>query len=277
VALAVERLALGSLRIVLVLTVLAALTDTVLATLDGTDVAALLAGTAMAGLALTGVLWPRRAAALLRPRGRIVLTAALFSLLGVLQPGVQSGYGDVEMAIGCLAAVLASPGWVAACVAVLAAGAVLDPVASGGHSLAWTLAGAGGNTLTGELAGLCASAGLTLGAIRALRRTITGAPVSLAAVRYGGPSLTPQLAAAAGMPAGLLGRADPVALVAPLSAAERRVLGLLADGLAPKQAAHQLGVALATVRSQIAAAKRKTGARTLEQLVGIYAEGNSDG
>lgn len=89
-------------------------------------------------------------------------------------------------------------------------------------------------------------------------------------VHHGGPSLASQLAAAAaGAPARLLARADPRALIAPLSAAERRVLGLLADGLAPKQAAHVLGVKLATVRSQIAAAKRKTGARTVEQLVGI--------
>jgi DNA-binding CsgD family transcriptional regulator len=238
----------------------------------------LLCGVMIAGLALAGVLHPRRAAAVLRPRGRIVLLAGLFVGLGALEPGVQSGFGDVEMAIGCLAAVLASPGWVAACVAVLAAGAILDPAAVGGHSLAWTLAGAGGNTLAGELAGLCASAALTLGAIWALRRTITGAPESLAAVDHGGASLTPTLAAAAGgVPVGLLARANPAALIAALSAAERRVLGLLTEGFAPKQAAHLLGLRLPTVRSQIASAKRKTGARTLEQLVGLYAEVDGDG
>jgi DNA-binding CsgD family transcriptional regulator len=273
VAVAVERLAVGSLRIVLVLIVLAALADTVLAVLDHVDVPLLLAGAAMTGVALAGVVWPRRTASLLRPRGRVVLVAALFSLLGVLVPGVYSGYGDVEMTVGCLAAVLASPGWVAGCVAVLATGAILDPVAAGGHSLA----GAGGGTLAGEMAGVCASAALTLGAIRALRRSIVTAPESLVAVRHGGRSLTPQLVAAATMtPAGLLARADPVALVVPLSVAERRVLGLLADGLAPKQAAHHLDLALTTVRSQIASAKRKTGARTLEQLVGLYAEANVD-
>jgi hypothetical protein len=55
-ALAVERLALGSLRIVLVLTVLSALSDTVLAALDRADVPLLLAGAAIADLALAGVL-----------------------------------------------------------------------------------------------------------------------------------------------------------------------------------------------------------------------------
>ena len=38
-------------------------------------------------------------------------------------------------------------------------------------------------------------------------------------------------------------------------------------GRVPKQAAHDLSIALATVRSRIASAKRKTGARTLDQLV----------
>jgi DNA-binding CsgD family transcriptional regulator len=56
-----------------------------------------------------------------------------------------------------------------------------------------------------------------------------------------------------------------------LTRSERRVLGLLAQGLAPKQAAWELHVAISTVRSHIAAAKRKTGARTLQQLVGEFA------
>ena len=61
-------------------------------------------------------------------------------------------------------------------------------------------------------------------------------------------------------------------MIAPLTEAECKVLGLLRDGLVPKQAALDLSVTLATVRSHIAAAKRKTGARTIEQLVGIYAQ-----
>lgn len=276
-ALAIERLGLRALQIALVLALLSALTDTVLAALGGAGAALLLAGAAMAGLALAGALRPQRAAALLRPRGRIVILAVLFGLLDLLGPGTHGSYGDVEMSIGCLAAVLASPGWVAVSVAVLAGGAILDPLLAGHHSLAGALPSASGNTLAGELAGLFACTALTLGAIGALRRTITGAPARLSDEARE-PSLTPQLgAAAAGVPAGLLGRADPDALAASLSGAERRVLALLAQGLAPKQAARRLGVKLPTVRSQIAAAKRKTGARTLEQLVGIYAEAGGGG
>jgi len=60
--------------------------------------------------------------------------------------------------------------------------------------------------------------------------------------------------------------------LARLTRCERRVLELLAQGLAPKQAAWHLHVAITTVRSHIAAAKRKTGARTLHQLVGMFVD-----
>ena len=56
-----------------------------------------------------------------------------------------------------------------------------------------------------------------------------------------------------------------------LTSSERRVLTLLAQGLAPKQAAWELHVAISTVRSHIASAKRKSGARTLQQMVGAFA------
>jgi DNA-binding NarL/FixJ family response regulator len=66
--------------------------------------------------------------------------------------------------------------------------------------------------------------------------------------------------------------ADPRALLASLTDAELRVATLLADGLAAKQIAVELAVGLSTVRTRIASAKRKTGARTLEQLAGIVAQ-----
>lgn len=57
--------------------------------------------------------------------------------------------------------------------------------------------------------------------------------------------------------------------VGDLTAAERQIVELLADGRSPKQAALDLHVSLATVRSWISAAKRKTGARTLPELVAL--------
>jgi len=64
----------------------------------------------------------------------------------------------------------------------------------------------------------------------------------------------------------LLTRASRTAL----SPAELKVVALLASGRAPKQAAAELDVAVSTVRSHLKAAKRKTHARTLTELVGIF-------
>lgn len=55
-----------------------------------------------------------------------------------------------------------------------------------------------------------------------------------------------------------------------LSPSELRVVELLAAGDAPKEIAVDLGIALATVRTHLKRAKRKTGARTLSELVGAY-------
>jgi len=56
----------------------------------------------------------------------------------------------------------------------------------------------------------------------------------------------------------------------PLSPAELRVVTLLAGGRAPKQVAADLKIAVPTVRSHLKAAKRKTHARTLSELVGLF-------
>ena len=67
---------------------------------------------------------------------------------------------------------------------------------------------------------------------------------------------------------------EPLALPAPrrqaLTPAELRVVGLLVAGRMPKQIAADLKVTVATVRSHLKAAKRKTGARTLDELVGLH-------
>jgi DNA-binding CsgD family transcriptional regulator len=102
---------------------------------------------------------------------------------------------------------------------------------------------------------------------------VARAPQTLHDARRGASrAITPALARALDGPVALLEAPDPGARLAALTPAEVAVLELLAAGQAPKQAARKLSVSLATVRSHIAAGKRKTGARTLEQLVGIYAE-----
>jgi DNA-binding CsgD family transcriptional regulator len=58
---------------------------------------------------------------------------------------------------------------------------------------------------------------------------------------------------------------------APLTPAEITVVEALAAGLAPKVIARELGVAIATVRSHLANARRKTGTHTLPELAALTA------
>jgi DNA-binding CsgD family transcriptional regulator len=141
-----------------------------------------------------------------------------------------------------------------------------------GSSFAW-MVGDDRDAVFGQLVNLAANAGAGLLMIALLRRFLADAPRLVGAVRAGADSLTPQLAlAAGGRPVRLLPAVDPRTLIATLTPAECAVVGLLASGRVPKQAARDLSIALATVRSRIAAAKRKTGARTTEHLVALYAE-----
>ena len=116
---------------------------------------------------------------------------------------------------------------------------------------------------------LVANAAAVLVLVVLLRRFIARLPTSLAAARAGAPAVTEHLAALVrAEPIALLPRPDAASVIAPLTGAERRVLALLIDGLVPKQAALELSVTLPTVRSHIAAAKRRTGARTRSSLDG---------
>jgi DNA-binding CsgD family transcriptional regulator len=135
------------------------------------------------------------------------------------------------------------------------------------------VSGSGDVEITTQLVDLAANAALALVLVRIVSRYFARAPARLAEARAGAPTLTPQLALAMGAPPPPpLARAAAGDLTRSLSEAECRVLALLAGGRAPKQAAAELCVSLSTVRSQLASAKRKTGARTLEQLVALFAE-----
>ena len=274
IAAATEDVAHTSLRVGLALMAIASASDAALATASHVSAATLLEGVAVSLLAICGVARPRAAAALLRPQGRVALLAAVFAVVGAVDTSLQDHYAETTVVVVWIAAIVSSPRWIAAAVGVSVLGVFVD-YAAAGHSLNWMFSGRGQDAVANQVVDLCANAALVLAAISLLRRSIAMAPIALASARGGGESLTPALAAVVrGESAGLLKRADPRALIDELSAAEQQVLTLLAAGSAPKQAAFELGVAMATVRSHIAAAKRKTGARTLEQLVGLYAEAN---
>lgn len=218
------------------------------------------------------------AASLLRPRGAMWLVVALFCALGAVEHALQPSFSNVLLALVWIAAVVSSIPSVIVTVLIAWAGYTVDLVLEPGAVRA-----ANGSLLSqgvGELVILIISAGLTAAAVTILRHTLADAPARLANARSGavdGRGL-PELAAAVRRESrALLERGDSAAIIAGLSGRERAVVELLVRGLTPKQIAGRSFVTMATVRSQIASAKRKTGARTLDQLVGLYAEGTRDG
>jgi len=214
---------------------------------------------------------------LLCPRGAVWIVVVLFCALGTIEHRLQLSLSNVLIALACISAVVGSTSSVLLTVLIAWGGYTLDIMAEGG-----ALRAENGSLLSqavGELVILVISAGLTAVAIRILRATLAGAPARLARARSGnGEPPEPRLLAAAvrSQPLALLGRGDPTAILACLSTRERAVLEFLAQGLTPKQIAGRSFLALATVRSRIASAKRKTGARTLDQLVGLYVEATHD-
>jgi DNA-binding CsgD family transcriptional regulator len=273
IAQAVGELGTGALRLVFAVAVALAATNASLAVLEPGAAYRVPEGIAFLGLAVAGLRAPAGAARVLRPRGRIALVVMTLAILIAVDATDQRTITIVAYPAIAMAAVVASRGWVIICVAVSVVGYILGFMLKD-HSLTWVLTGPGEDGFANELVDLSLWAAVLLCAITTLRRCLLHAPARLEGTRSGGESLTPELAAAVrAVPVGLLERADPAAVIVPLTQAERSVLELLAGGLAPKQAARELGVRLPTVRTHIASAKRKTGARTLEQLVGLFVEG----
>jgi DNA-binding CsgD family transcriptional regulator len=268
---AAERLAVASLRIGMGLMVAAATTDWLFAGIAGAGFATMLEGAVLTALAIAGVVRPDVVARVLSPGARVLVPALAFAAVGAVDFGLQTYYAEVAPAIVWIAVIISAPRWIVLCVLVSAAGYVGD-LSLQGHSTTWLLNGPGQNLVANQVVDLVANAGVVWLLVHVLRTFIAAAPASVLTVRRGGTSLTPQLALAAATDVALLHRADPRALTATLTAAERRVLAALAAGRTAKQVAWDQSVALPTVRTHIASAKRKTGARTIEQLVALVAE-----
>ena len=256
----------------LALAVVIAATDCVFALVAGAGALAAAQGIVLVALGIAGMVRIDVAVRLLRPRGRVVALGGVYGAVGILDAGLYEHFGGVAGAIVFISALVCSARGVALCCCVCGIGYVCS-LAVHGSSLAWMI-GDGRYVIAGQLINFAGNGAVGLLMIALLRRFLASAPQRLAAVRAGGASLTPQLASAAsGRHLGLLPAADPGALIAPLTTVEREVVALLAAGRVPKQAANDLSIALATARSRIASAKRKTGARTLDQLVAMYVEG----
>jgi len=273
---AAEQLAIASLRIGLGLMVAAAATDWLFAGVAGAGFTTMLEGAALTAVAVAGVARPDVVRRLLGPGARVLVPALAFAAVGAINFGLQTYYAEVAPAIVWIAVIISSLRWVVLCVIVSAAGYVGDLVLQG-HSTNWMISGPGQNLVANQVVDLVANAAVVWLLVYVLRSFIATAHSSVLAVRNGGPSLTQQLALAAAADAPMLGRADPLAVTAGLTRAERRVLAALATGRTPKQVAWDQSVALPTIRTHIASAKRKTGARTIEQLVALFAESSIDG
>jgi DNA-binding CsgD family transcriptional regulator len=269
---AVAQLALRALRIALYVTAAAALAG-LIATLAALPTAPwrVSEGVAIAAAAWLGARSPEVAAAILRKRTGLGATIVLLGLLIAFDGAGESPYLPIGYAATAVAVVVASPATVALSsafiVAAWSAGELVD-----GHGLAF-LYGGGLGRLLNEVADVTVPAVLLLCALAAGKRTLREAPDVLDAARRGGvPAPTALLVAIRRGSRAMLPRGDAVGIVARLSPAEMRVVELLAGGLLAKQIALELSVSLATVRSHIAAAKRKTDAATVAQLAGLWAE-----
>jgi len=210
----------------------------------------------------------RTVAETLRRRPRLILAAtALLACTLVLDGGERvTVFAGLGAPLVGMAAVAGSRAAVATCASIVLVGAIGSVALSQGP--AGLLSDQAVVDLAANAAALLAfstALGLLFGAFAA---TLRGAERIVAEARgvaasYGAEPSPPALAGGA---AGALGRADPRALVARLTAAERHVLDLLMTGMSVKQIARERGTTIATVRAQVRAAKRKTGARTLAEL-----------
>lgn len=221
-------------------------------------------------------LWRRAVVrAALRARPWLVLPLAVAELSaaaldGLLAGGVYVAFSTTSIA---LAVIVAPPRTVWACVALLDLGYALAVFVD--RSPASLHRSDQLDGVLGALLGYPFVALVLLGLTRLFARFVAAVEPSLAAMRSGAPALTPALTRAVhgGSPPSLALPAAPVTL----TAAERRVVAGLAGGSAPKELAHRWGISIATVRTHIKRAKRKTGARTLAELVALAAHADAAG
>jgi DNA-binding CsgD family transcriptional regulator len=216
-------------------------------------------------LSFVGALWWRQAACrALRARPWLIVVVAVFSLVAALVDGVDGPYLAISQTVIGVAVVVVRPRLVWVCAAVLeAVYAVAVLVARSPGKLSDDL---------GQLVAYPFAAAVFLGLANLYMRFLGDVDGVLAEIRYGKPALTPALGQAIQLGGGRRVGLLPAPLPRDrLTTVELRVVDALASGLRPKQLAYDWGVSLATIRTHIRHAKRKTGARTLPELAVIVA------
>jgi DNA-binding CsgD family transcriptional regulator len=264
-----ERLASDLLTAVLGLSLWVAFGSLVLAVLG--DLGAHPGRRVLIGLLLmltaAAALWRRAAvSAALRARPWLIVVVAAAQLGVIALDGVLgTPYVAVSRTTVALAAIVARPRTVWLCVAVLdavyaAAVLSLSPPAGlvrDGHL----------HSVLGALLGFPFVALVLLGLARLFGRLRADAVPASSALRAGARVLRPALTAAIER-AGERGRTAARSADS-LTNTELMTVAGLARGSTPKGLAHAWGISLETVRTHLKRAKRKTGARTLHQLVAV--------
>jgi DNA-binding CsgD family transcriptional regulator len=173
-------------------------------------------------------------------------------------------------------------GWIASVVLRTRAAAAMTVAISASIFAGYFAAGASlGDVFTGPqryAAITAAMLPIVTGVVGVLLAGVTNSifnrlPEMLDDLRAGRDATTPALTAVLARvdvralpPAIISGRSEATKRIA-LTNAERAVVTLLAEGHTPQQIAILRGVAISTTRSQIKSAKRKAGARTIDELI----------
>ncbi|MEA2129191.1 MAG: Bacterial regulatory protein luxR family [Solirubrobacteraceae bacterium] len=223
-------------------------------------------------VASAAALWQRRRlCAWLRRRPWLVVPVALAELAAAVVDGLPEPgpYAVFSMTSIALAVVVARPRTVWLTVGVLecsyAAVVLLD------RSPAQVVESGRLSTVLGALLGYPCAALIGLGLVSLFTRFLDRVPQTLEALRNGVPALTPALTHAVERGPRPCPQLPPPSPASGLTPTERRVVEGLAEGSAPKEIAYRWGVSIATIRTHIRHAKRKTRARTLSELAGMAA------
>jgi DNA-binding CsgD family transcriptional regulator len=274
-----QRLSSGVFTVALALALWVALGSLVLGLADGGPHPT---RRALVGAALVAVsamaLWYRRVVCTwLRERPWLVVPVALAELAAAVVDGLPEPgpYAVFSMTSIALAVVVARPRMVWLTVGVLdcSYAAVVLLERSPAH-----LAESGRlSAVIGALLGYPFAALIGLGLVSLFRRFLSRVPETLDALRNGVPALTPALTLAVERGPRPSPQLPPPSPAAELTPTERRVVEGLAEGSAPKEIAYRWGVSIATIRTHIRHAKRKTRARTLSELAGMAARADWPG
>ncbi len=268
-----DDLSLSVLTLVLLLSLWMATGSAILGALDGGEhpLRRVLIGILLVTLTAAALWWRRSLRSWLSAHPPLVVALAAAQITtaaidGLLPSGPYLTFSTTSVA---LAVLVARPRIVWLTVVVLEAGyaaAILLEL-----SPAQLVAGGHLSGVIGAMLGFPFVALLGLAVVRLFTAFMARADDIVWEFRAGAPALTPALTAA--LQAGSRPRALPAAppRAAALTPSERRVVEELAGGFTPKELAARWGVSIATVRTHIRHAKRKTRARTLSQLAGMAA------